>query len=123
RPRIRNRVPELPEVETIRSGLARHLDGARVAGVHLAHPRVSRRHSAGPSDLARRLRGRYLKSVVRRGKYLWFLLDDDEALLVHLGMSGQLLISDEPARPSSHLRASLRLADDRVLSVVDHRAF
>ncbi|WP_324651278.1 bifunctional DNA-formamidopyrimidine glycosylase/DNA-(apurinic or apyrimidinic site) lyase [Georgenia sp. H159] len=87
-------MPELPEVETVRDGLVRHVLGRRVDAVTVHHPRAVRRHVGGGLDLPGRLTGRTLSAAVRRGKYLWLLLDDDasDALLVHLGMSGQLLV-------------------------------
>lgn len=97
-------MPELPEVETVRDGLARHVLGRRVEAVLVHHPRAVRRHVGGGLDLPARLVGRTLTAAVRRGKYLWLLLDDepDEALLVHLGMSGQLLVRHptQPPRPA-----------------------
>lgn len=90
-------MPELPEVETVRDGLARHVLGRRVDDAVVHHPRVVRRHVGGALDLPGRLTGRTLSAAVRRGKYLWLVLDDEpeEALLVHLGMSGQLLVRRE----------------------------
>ena len=97
-------MPELPEVETVRDGLDRHVLGRRVEAVLVHHPRAVRRHVGGGLDLPARLVGRTLTAAVRRGKYLWLLLDDepDEALLVHLGMSGQLLVRHptQPPRPT-----------------------
>jgi formamidopyrimidine-DNA glycosylase len=121
-------VPELPEVETVRDGLARHVTGATVTDVEVRRTSSVRRHLPGPVDFAARLRGRRLGAAVRRGKFLWVLLDDDEALTAHLGMSGQLLVhhaADAPEHP--HLRVRLRLAvpaaPDRVLDFVDQRTF
>src|SRR5579875_3465212 len=116
-------VPELPEVETIRSGLARHVAGRRFASVEILHPRAARRHAAGADDLAAALRGRVAGPARRRGKYLWLPVDGD-ALLIHLGMSGQLLLGD-PARPlSSHVRARFTFADGGPdLRFVDQRTF
>ncbi|MDD9206771.1 bifunctional DNA-formamidopyrimidine glycosylase/DNA-(apurinic or apyrimidinic site) lyase [Georgenia sp. 10Sc9-8] len=86
-------MPELPEVETVRAGLARHVLHRRIADVRVLHPRAVRRQSGGAEELTGRLRGRSFTAAVRRGKYLWLVLDDDtEGLLAHLGMSGQLLV-------------------------------
>ncbi|QDB79824.1 DNA-formamidopyrimidine glycosylase [Georgenia wutianyii] len=92
-------MPELPEVETVRDGLARHVLGRRVTAATVHHPRAVRRHEGGAPDLPGRLTGRTLSAAVRRGKYLWLLLDDEpaDALLVHLGMSGQLLVRRDGA--------------------------
>ena len=97
-------MPELPEVETVRDGLARHVLGRRVDAVVVHHPRAVRRHVGGELDLPGRLVGRTLSAAVRRGKYLWLLLDDEpgEALLAHLGMSGQLLVRHPAAPPVTH---------------------
>jgi len=95
-------VPELPEVETVRAGVARHVLGRQVRRAVVHHPRAARRHDGGGVDLAGRLTGRTLTAAVRRGKYLWLTLDgDDEALLIHLGMSGQLLIRHPGPGPST----------------------
>ncbi|HLT84521.1 MAG TPA: DNA-formamidopyrimidine glycosylase family protein, partial [Phototrophicaceae bacterium] len=67
-------MPELPEVETVRDGLARHVLGRRVAGAAVHHPRAVRRHPGGALDLPGRLTRRTLTAAVRRGKYLWLLL-------------------------------------------------
>ena len=127
------RVPELPEVEVVRRGLARWLVGRRVAEVQVLHPRPVRRHAAGPDDFAARLRGRSVVDVVRRGKFLWAELDDDHALLAHLGMSGQMLLVPAGAEHERHLRVRASLEPDagspagsdhdRELRFVDQRMF
>lgn len=119
-------MPELPEVETVRAGLARHVLGRRVDEVHVRGTRVARRHDGGETDLVGRLRGRTLTAAVRRGKFCWLLLDEgDDALLVHLGMSGQLLVRtpghDDPV--ATHLRARLAFDDGSALDFVDQRTF
>ena len=100
-------MPELPEVEVVRRGLARWLTGRRRTVVEVLHPRPVRRHLAGPADLVDRLRGVTVTDAVRRGKYLWLQLDSDEALLGHLGMSGQLLLQPPGAADERHLRVRL----------------
>ena len=122
-------MPELPEVETVRDGLERHVVGLGVvsAAVH-AHQSV-RLHEGGAADLESRVAGLRLAAAVRRGKFLWLPLSDasgptGEALLAHLGMSGQLLVSDAPAPERRHLRARFVLDDGRrVLDLVDQRMF
>jgi formamidopyrimidine-DNA glycosylase len=119
-------VPELPEVETVRDGLARHVLGRTVTGVEVRRDDRVRRHDAGPLDLAGRLRGRRLDAAVRRGKFLWLLLDQgDDALMAHLGMSGQLLVReprvDRVEHP--HLRVRVELDDGAALDFVDQRTF
>jgi formamidopyrimidine-DNA glycosylase len=116
-------VPELPEVETVRRGLERHVTGRIIDQVEVLHPRAVRRHAAGPADFAAALRGRRLAAPLRRGKYLWLPADDD-ALLAHLGMSGQLLIG-EPGRPlSPHVRVRFTFRDGGPdLRFTDQRTF
>jgi formamidopyrimidine-DNA glycosylase len=117
-------MPELPEVETVRDGLARHVVGRTVATARVLNPRAVRRDERGPAGFEAALAGRPLKKAERRGKYLWLTLDDNEALLAHLGMSGQLLVS-EPERPlSSHVRARLTFTDGGPdLRFTDQRTF
>jgi formamidopyrimidine-DNA glycosylase len=102
-------VPELPEVEVVRRGLARWVIGARVDGVEVLHPRVVRWHEAGPVDFAARLTGAVVRDVARRGKFLWVELDTGEALLAHLGMSGQLVLRPPDAEAERHLRVRITL--------------
>jgi formamidopyrimidine-DNA glycosylase len=118
-------VPELPEVEVVRRGLERWVTGARVDAVEVLHPRPVRRHLAGPDDFAARLRGVTVTDVVRRGKFLWLTLDSGEALLAHLGMSGQLLLQPPDAPDETHLRVRLSLegGTGRELRFVDQRMF
>ena len=95
-------MPELPEVETVRAGLAEHSVGRPVRAVRVVDARSLRRHLPGPAHFEAALTGRALRAAYRRGKYLWLTLSEpdgtlaDEALVVHLGMSGQLLVRDEP---------------------------
>ncbi|MDP9181534.1 MAG: DNA-formamidopyrimidine glycosylase, partial [Actinomycetota bacterium] len=60
--------------------------GRRTASVEVAHPRAVRRHLSGATDFTDRLTGREVVAACRRGKYLWLVLDEDEALTGHLGM-------------------------------------
>ena len=85
-------MPELPEVEAVRAGLARHVLGRRVERVEVFDARPLRRQAGGPGAFVRGLEDRVLIAAVRRGKFLWLLLDDGAALVAHLGMSGQLLV-------------------------------
>ena len=99
-------MPELPEVETVRAGLADHSLGRPVQAVRVLDARSLRRHLPGPAHFEAALTGRTLRGAYRRGKYLWLTLSEpdgalaDEALVVHLGMSGQLLVRDEPGDES-----------------------
>jgi formamidopyrimidine-DNA glycosylase len=132
-------MPELPEVEVVRRGLQAHVVGKTITAVRVHHPRAVRRHEAGPADLAARLLGARITGTGRRGKYLWLLLDtaqegpqnspvdekadhvSDTALVVHLGMSGQMLLGGVPR--ADHVRISALLDDGTVLSFADQRTF
>ena len=121
-------MPELPEVEVVRRGLADHVLDRKIAAVEVAHPRSVRRHPAGGDDFASRLTGRTITGARRRGKYLWLDLDGgaagDDAVLAHLGMSGQMLVADSPRPDEKHLRVRIRFADDGPeLRFVDQRTF
>jgi len=121
-------MPELPEVEVVRQGLAAHVVGRTVSDVQLNGARVARRHAAGPDDLAARVRHTQVVDARRRGKYLWLVLagptGDRSALLLHLGMSGQLLVQPADAPDERHLHARFDFADDGPqLRFVDQRTF
>ena len=117
-------MPELPEVETVRLGLARGVAGRTVADVTVGHPRAVRRHVEGAADFVGRLAGRTVLSAERRGKYLWLPLDSGEALTGHLGMSGQLLVVPGDSPLQKHLHVRLRFTDgERELRFVDQRTF
>jgi formamidopyrimidine-DNA glycosylase len=125
-------VPELPEVETVRAGLDRWIHGRTIATAEVGHPRSVRRHLGGGADLAARLRGRQILAVSRRGKYLWLPLGDPppgkgpagECLIVHLGMSGQLLLRPPGTPDEKHLHVRIRFTDDGPeLRFVDQRTF
>jgi formamidopyrimidine-DNA glycosylase len=91
-------VPELPEVEVVRAGLEPAVSGARVLQVDVVDDRALTRHDGPAEDFADRLTGRTIAAAVRRGKFLWMPLqperegDRPEALVAHLGMSGQILL-------------------------------
>jgi formamidopyrimidine-DNA glycosylase len=119
-------VPELPEVEVVRAGLERHVLGATITRVEVLHPRPVRRDPRGPAGFAAALTGRRIESAQRRGKYLWLPLDNGDALLGHLGMSGQLLVQPPATPDERHLRVRLALAgaaEGRELRFVDQRMF
>ena len=121
-------MPELPEVEVVRRGLAGHVLNRRIARVDVAHPRSVRRHVAGGTDFAARLTGHTLTAACRRGKYLWLDLDggaeQSDAVLAHLGMSGQMLVADATRPDEKHLRIRLVFDDDGPeLRFVDQRTF
>ncbi|WP_283134191.1 bifunctional DNA-formamidopyrimidine glycosylase/DNA-(apurinic or apyrimidinic site) lyase [Rhizohabitans arisaemae] len=117
-------MPELPEVEVVRRGVERWVVGRTFAGAEVLHPRAIRRHPAGAEDFSGRLAGRTVGSARRRGKYLWLPLGDEEALLAHLGMSGQLLVLAPGSPVERHLRVRLGFTDAGTeLRFVDQRTF
>jgi len=86
-------MPELPEVEVVRSGLEPAATGATITRVEVLDERSLRRHDGPSEDFAERLTGAVLARPERRGKFLWVpIAGRDEALVVHLGMSGQVLL-------------------------------
>ncbi|NUU20754.1 MAG: bifunctional DNA-formamidopyrimidine glycosylase/DNA-(apurinic or apyrimidinic site) lyase [Streptomycetaceae bacterium] len=123
-------MPELPEVEVVRRGLERWVVGRTVAAVDVTHPRAVRRHAAGAEDFAAALRGVRVDGAQRRGKYLWLPLTapdaeaPEDALLAHLGMSGQLLVKDAGAARDKHLHVRFTFTDGGPeLWFVDQRTF
>ncbi len=117
-------MPELPEVETVRRGLEHHVVGRTIDTARVLHPRAVRRQPGGAAEFETALAGRSLDRAMRRGKYLWMSVGED-ALLAHLGMSGQLLVG-EPTRPlSSHVRISFTFSGDDGpdLRFTDQRTF
>ncbi|MFC5729769.1 MULTISPECIES: bifunctional DNA-formamidopyrimidine glycosylase/DNA-(apurinic or apyrimidinic site) lyase [Nocardioides] len=143
-------MPELPEVEVVRAGLERHVTGATITSVAVLHDRPVRRHPGGATSFAAALTGRKVVGTRRRGKYLWLPLDNSDdaervsggdsgqqaaratppdtlpagdALLVHLGMSGQLLVQPPHAPAERHLRVRIGLDRAWELRFVDQRMF
>jgi formamidopyrimidine-DNA glycosylase len=123
-------VPELPEVEVVRRGLERWVVGRTIATVEVGHPRAVRRHTAGAEDFAAVLRGAQVSGALRRGKYLWLPLTapdasaPEDAMLAHLGMSGQLLVKDPETPREKHLHVRFTFTDGgHELWFVDQRTF
>jgi formamidopyrimidine-DNA glycosylase len=117
-------LPELPEVETVRQGLAKWVAGRTIATVEVRHPRAIRRHLPGDVHFAAVLAGRTIVDIARRGKYLWMPLDSGDAIIGHLGMSGQLLVEPHDKPDGPHLRVRFTFADDGPeLRFVDQRTF
>ncbi|WP_406282278.1 bifunctional DNA-formamidopyrimidine glycosylase/DNA-(apurinic or apyrimidinic site) lyase [Embleya sp. NBC_00896] len=123
-------MPELPEVEVVRRGLEKWVVGRTIAHVEVTHERAVRRHVAGPVDFADSLAGTRVHAARRRGKYLWLPLvapgadAPDDALLAHLGMSGQLLVQPPEAPREKHLHVRFTFTDGgRELRFVDQRTF
>ena len=131
-------MPELPEVEVVRRGLEPAVTGATIASVAVAEERSLRRHPGPAEDFVDRLTGRRMLEAVRRGKFLWIPLAPvppfvpvpaaaAEALVVHLGMSGQLLLREAGRADDAQLRIRLLLdhpEHGRIrLDFVDQRIF
>jgi formamidopyrimidine-DNA glycosylase len=117
-------MPELPEVEVVRRGLTAALTGRQIARVDVLHPRPVRRHLPGAGDFASALVGRWFAEPRRRGKYLWLPLTDGDAILAHLGMSGQFLVTDPSAADQRNTRIRFAFADDGPeVRFVDQRMF
>lgn len=103
-------MPELPEVEVVRSGLAPAVVGARISRVDVLDERALTRHPAGVEDFVARLEGGLVTAAARRGKFLWMPLDGEEqALTAHLGMSGQMLLRSPDAGAERHERIRLHV--------------
>ncbi|MHA7238491.1 bifunctional DNA-formamidopyrimidine glycosylase/DNA-(apurinic or apyrimidinic site) lyase [Arthrobacter sp. TMS1-12-1] len=111
-------MPELPEVEVVRRGLERWVAGRAVESVDVLDPRSLRRHVDGVEDFKGNVVGARVADVVRRGKFLWMILEDADqpgsppnvALMAHLGMSGQLLVEQPDAPLEKHLKVRLTLS-------------
>jgi len=117
-------VPELPEVETVRRGLVAGVTGRTISGVAVLHPRPVRRHLPGPDHFAAELTGRTFAEPRRRGKYLWLPFTDGDALLAHLGMSGQFRLDRAEAPLVPNTRVLVNFADGgQQLRFVDQRMF
>ena len=121
-------MPELPEVEVVRAGLQRHVLGRTIAGVDVLHPRPVRRDARGSTGFVAALVGQRIDAVRRRGKYFWLALGSGDALLGHLGMSGQMLLKDPGSEDERHLRVRFALEAGPVdgpveMRFVDQRMF
>lgn len=121
-------MPELPEVEVVRAGLAPAVIGARITAVSVLDERALTRHAAGSADFVARLEGASILAAARRGKFLWLPLNGGAvAMTAHLGMSGQMLLRAADAPPERHERIRLSIEHPRhgELTVVfaDQRTF
>jgi formamidopyrimidine-DNA glycosylase len=113
-------MPELPEVETVRRGLARCMTGRRIVRAELRRPDLRRPF---PPDLAERLDGARIGALTRRGKYILVELDDTGLLLLHLGMSGRITAGTPVVPPEPHDHVVLTLDDGTVVRFNDPRRF
>lgn len=123
-------MPELPEVETVRAGLSKYVIGRRILSGESFHRRAIKPSSISSLSM---IAGVKIKSVNRRGKFLWFDLDHELTLVAHLGMSGQLIFSSEKMPNQRHLRAKLtlqnsgfgrrKIGDKDEIRFIDQRTF
>ncbi|MET1015325.1 MAG: bifunctional DNA-formamidopyrimidine glycosylase/DNA-(apurinic or apyrimidinic site) lyase [Leifsonia flava] len=102
-------MPELPEVEVVRAGLEPAVTGAVIAGVEVFEPRSLKRHVVTRGPFVDLVEGRRMLAAVRRGKFLWLPLDSGDALVTHLGMSGQVLLRAPGHEEAGLLRIRLHL--------------
>ena len=120
-------MPELPEVEVVRAGLERHVVGSTIESVEVLHPRPVRRDPRGSTGFSAALVGQRIEAVRRHGKYFWLALSNGDALLGHLGMSGQMLLHEPGAPDERHLRVRFALltpSGERLeMRFVDQRMF
>lgn len=131
-------MPELPEVETVRAGLAAKLNLATVTGVEIYDERSLKRHKAGTRDFVKTLTGARFAAVVRRGKFLWLPLEFKNggtwspgekpiALVGHLGMSGQMLLRKKGAESDKLTRVVIVCETARGAAIefrfIDQRLF
>ncbi|MFZ5453985.1 MAG: bifunctional DNA-formamidopyrimidine glycosylase/DNA-(apurinic or apyrimidinic site) lyase [Thermodesulfobacteriota bacterium] len=114
-------MPELPEVEVIRLGLVPRVQGRRLLGVTVGEKRL-RQQSETPA-LQEWLPGRTILEIERRGKYLLFHLEGGVSLLIHLGMTGRLLLNPSPSPPLPHVHLIFHLEDGLDLAFQDVRRF
>ncbi|MBE0481090.1 MAG: bifunctional DNA-formamidopyrimidine glycosylase/DNA-(apurinic or apyrimidinic site) lyase [Dehalococcoidia bacterium] len=113
-------MPELPEVETIKNDLRPRLEGRRITSVSILWPRMVL--GSSPEDILLRLTGRTIEEVDRRGKYLVLRLNGGELLLLHMRMTGSLLLRDTlDAGPERYVTAVLGLDNGRELLFCDRR--
>jgi formamidopyrimidine-DNA glycosylase len=113
-------MPELPEVETVRRGLALKMTGRRIVHAELRRQDLRRPF---PPMLARRLTGAAIGGLGRRGKYILIELDDDGTLLLHLGMSGRITAGNGDTPHALHDHVILTLDDGTVVRFNDARRF
>ena len=114
-------MPELPEVETVRRGLERFAVGRRINGVEVGRERTVRRTSR--EAVIHGLSGTTILAANRRGKYLLLPLDSGDEVMIHLRMSGQVLVAAAGAERPLHTHVVMRLDDGNELWFVDPRTF
>lgn len=113
-------MPELPEVETVRRGVEPHVLGRRIIEVVVREPRM---RWPVPADFAAYACGQRIEAVTRRGKYLVFALDGGDRIIVHLGMTGRVLVLEAGHALKKHDHVDFLLDDGRLLRYHDPRRF
>jgi len=113
-------MPELPEVETVRAGLEKHVVGKKVTAVKQLHPRALRSDSLNKLTIFKNAK---IRAVKRRGKFMWLEFDRPEVLVAHLGMSGQFKIQKQKSEYEKHLRANFELSNGKEMRFIDQRTF
>ncbi|MBI4213418.1 MAG: bifunctional DNA-formamidopyrimidine glycosylase/DNA-(apurinic or apyrimidinic site) lyase [Chloroflexi bacterium] len=114
-------MPELPEVETLRADLDREILGHSFMQAEVIQSRMTR--GQGLEEIAHRIRGQVVRAIGRRGKFLLVHLSSEDTLLLHRGMSGNILLELRRDPVKEHQHMSLELDDGRFLTVYDPRGF
>ena len=117
-------MPELPEAETVRKGLALTILNSKIDDIEVFDSRCLKKHPGGPDDFLSIMTGRSFKAAVRRGKFIWLPLDiEGFAMVMHLGMSGQALIRTQDYQPESQVRLQMNLDNGLQFRFSDQRLF
>ena len=117
-------MPELPEAETVRRGLALTVLNSKINSIEVSDARCLKKHLGGEQDFRNIMIGRSFQAAVRRGKFIWLPLDiDGFAMVMHLGMSGQALIRTQDYEPESQVRLHMNLDNGLQFRFSDQRLF
>jgi formamidopyrimidine-DNA glycosylase len=118
-------MPELPEVEVVRKGLAKHVKNRKISNAKVRNNRALRNFEFSSKTFEKTVSGFTINSVERRGKFLWMTLkNSSQAISAHLGMSGQMLMVKKDEKPSTHARVTFDFSDTkRSLHFIDQRTF
>ena len=118
-------MPELPEVEVVRKGLAKHVKNRKISNAKVRNNRALRNFEFSTKTFEKTVAGFTINSVERRGKFLWMTLKNStQAISAHLGMSGQMLMVKKNEKPSTHARVTFDFSDTkRSLHFIDQRTF
>ena len=118
-------MPELPEVEVVRKGLAKHVKNRKISNAKVRNNRALRNFKFSTKTFEKTVSGFTINSVERRGKFLWMTLkNSSQAISAHLGMSGQMLMVKKNEKPSTHARVTFDFSDTkRSLHFIDQRTF